>query len=94
MRLGVMLAVIFLLSGGVGSYVVFTQGASSGVEARFALSGVFFFGFVFAGFLGLKYAVDNRDSARCLLGFVVVLFCYFSIELIGWVANGFIPWVS
>lgn len=86
-----MLLVIFLLAGGIGSYVVFTQGASTVMEARFALTGVFFFGFLFAGFLGLLYAINNRESRRCLLGFVVVLFCYGSIELIGWIVNSFVP---
>ena len=83
------LAAIFLLAGGIGALRVYQFGAASTSEARFALSAPFFAGFLFVGFLGMLKAYKLAGKAECLYGFLVVGFCYFSIEILYQACGGF-----
>jgi hypothetical protein len=76
----VILFCVFLLSGGLDDLKSYIFGASSIAEYRFATIAPFFGGFVLIGFFGLLYIYRNARSWKCLLGFLIVGFCYFAIE--------------
>ena len=77
----VILFAVFLLSCGIGDLQIYSEGAHSASDARFAVTAPFFFGFVLIGFFGLLYAYKNAGHVESLYGFVVVCFCYFCIEI-------------
>lgn len=72
---------VFCFSGGAGVVDGLLNGFSGARSAAIGATAVFFGGFLVTGFFGLMFALRNRDNAvKCLLGFGVVLFSYFSIE--------------
>lgn len=91
----VILLAIFMLANGLGAFQIFVSGvpyaptmAEGLKEARFALAAPFFGGFVLIGFFGMLYAYKNAKRPECLLGFLIVGFCYFSIEIMYSVCGG------
>lgn len=76
-----MLLMLFLLAGGVGAVQVYAIGYAGDYEAYVnSVTFPFIGGFLFVGFLGLRYAYVNRGSRVCLFGFLIVLICYVCIE--------------
>ena len=75
-----LLVCIFLLSGGLSAFSSYVVGV---VDVEVYLNAVtfpFVLGFLFVGFLGLRFAYVNRGSRVCLFGFLIVLICYGCIE--------------
>ena len=75
-----LLTCIFLLAGGLGAFSSYSAGAVDVESYLNAVTFPFIVGFLFVGFLGLRYALANRDSKVCLFGFLIVLICYGCIE--------------
>jgi hypothetical protein len=74
---------LFLFAGGFNVLDGLTSGFSTISDARFGVTAVFFAGFLFTGLFGLGYALKNRLVPKtCLLGFVMVVFSYFGIEVL------------
>lgn len=74
---------LFCFAGGFNVLDGLTSGFSTVMDARFGVTAVFFAGFLFTGLFGLGYALKNRLVPKtCLLGFVMVVFSYFGIEVL------------
>lgn len=78
----VLFVCIFLVSGGVGAFNVYLNGADSYFDYSFTLTWPFFLLFVFVGFLGLVKTVNGKGSVESLYGLVVMVFCYVCIEVL------------
>lgn len=73
-------AVIFLLSAGIGTAVVYVCGAETIKEYRYASTAPLFGGFVGLGAYGLFYTYQNRGGRGCLLGLLITVLCYVFME--------------
>jgi hypothetical protein len=75
--------VIFCLAGGPQMLYGLSFGFNSVREARFGVTAPFYAGFLFTGFVGVLYALNNfRVRGKCLLGFGVLGFSFLCIEVL------------
>ena len=77
----IILGVVFLLAGGISALSAYAYGAKSYEQYACASTMPLFFGFVLFGAYGLLFAYKNHQSAKCLLGLLVAVVCYFCIEV-------------
>lgn len=85
----VLLICLFLVSGGIGAFNVYLNGAESYLDYSFTLTWPFFLLFVFVGVLGLLKTVNGKGSVESLYGLIVVVFCYVCIEVLFKACGGF-----
>ena len=73
---------IFLLSGGFYAVQTYLVGGHATTYQEYLMGTFFpfFLGSIMMGSFGLLFAYKNRQSPFCLVGFFIVIVCYFFLE--------------
>jgi zinc transporter ZupT len=76
------LGFVFLLSGGVGAFIAYINGAHSFEQFVNGLTFPFFAGFLLIGFFGFLKMYRERDNKTCLYGLLIMVIAYGCIEVL------------
>jgi uncharacterized membrane protein YdcZ (DUF606 family) len=86
----VILGMMFLISGGFYALQSYMNGGLATTYQEYLMGMLYplFLGSIVVGSFGLMFAYKNRSSPVCLVGFLIVLICYFFAEYLFNVIGG------